>query len=66
MAHYIEKDKDYFAELITSEMGKPITQAKGEVAKSITHCKYYGKNLERFLKNDRVALETSDHAGVMY
>lgn len=33
--------------------------------KSIEHCKFYGKNLERFLKTDRVATEARN-SGVMY
>eukprot|EP00755_Sulcionema_specki_P005092 Sspe_Gene.4759::Locus_1563_Transcript_2_2_Confidence_0.800_Length_1542::g.4759::m.4759/K00135/gabD; succinate-semialdehyde dehydrogenase / glutarate-semialdehyde dehydrogenase len=49
-ASAILKDRvDEFARTITIEMGKPITEAKGEVLKCTTILEYYAANAERLL-----------------
>lgn len=44
-----ERVQDY-ATIITEEMGKPITQAKGEIEKCAWICEYYAQEGENFLK----------------
>jgi len=46
--------KEVLANLIVDEMGKPITQARGEIDKSIMHVKYYHKMAAEFLENEHV------------
>lgn len=52
--HLIE-EQDMLAELITQEMGKPITQAKAEVDKCIKLIDYYAEVSEEVLADDEVA-----------
>ncbi len=39
-AEIFERDADAFARLMTLEMGKPLAQAKAEVEKCATDCRY--------------------------
>lgn len=52
---YLVEEQDLLAELITQEMGKPITQAKAEVGKCIKLIDYYAEISEAVLANDEVA-----------
>jgi len=45
------------AEMITMEMGKPITQSIGEIDKSAWCCEHYAENLEQYLQDEAVATE---------
>ena len=53
----LESKSDSISKLITEEMGKPITQSKGEIAKCINHCLYYEANSKKFLRPRRVVTE---------
>ena len=53
----LEARSDTIAKVITEEMGKPITQSKGEVTKCINHCLYYEENSRKFLRPRRVVTE---------
>jgi len=53
----IDENANKYAELITTEIGKPIGQSLGEVKKSAAHCRFYAENLEKFLRTDRVKTE---------
>lgn len=59
VAVLLEKNKRHYAELITLEMGKPISEAEYEIAKVISTFDYYIKNAAGFLKNEIVATQAS-------
>ena len=48
-ADVFERDVDRLALLLTSEMGKPLGQARAEVMKCVDGLRYYAANAERFL-----------------
>ena len=61
VADLLEKDKDKHARLITTEMGKPISQARTEIAKCAWLSRYYAEKAEEFLapvKMDSTARES--------
>jgi succinate-semialdehyde dehydrogenase/glutarate-semialdehyde dehydrogenase len=49
LAHLLEEEVADLAALITSEMGKPITQARAEIAKCASVCRYYAEHAARIL-----------------
>lgn len=51
------KNKVNYATLITNEMGKPMTQAIGEIEKCARLCKYYAKESKRFLQPEMIQTE---------
>ncbi len=53
-ADILEADKDRFARLMTTEMGKPISGAVGEVEKCVWVCRYYAENAEHHLADQIV------------
>jgi succinate-semialdehyde dehydrogenase/glutarate-semialdehyde dehydrogenase len=53
----LESEKDEFARVMTTEMGKPIKSAREEAAKCAWVCRYYAENAERFLSDEEI--ETS-------
>ncbi len=53
-AEILETEKRRLGELMTIEMGKPITAAIAEAEKCATACRYYAGNAERFLADQPV------------
>jgi succinate-semialdehyde dehydrogenase/glutarate-semialdehyde dehydrogenase len=56
-AEILETEKRRLGELMTIEMGKPITAAVAEAEKCATACRYYAANAERFLADQPVQTE---------
>lgn len=52
IADGIERQKDELAELVTSEMGKPLKQAKGEIGKCIEMALWHAEHGEELLANE--------------
>jgi succinate-semialdehyde dehydrogenase/glutarate-semialdehyde dehydrogenase len=48
-ADIVEAEIETTARMLTTEMGKPITQARGEVAKCAKAMRFYADNAEKFL-----------------
>jgi succinate-semialdehyde dehydrogenase / glutarate-semialdehyde dehydrogenase len=55
-ADVFERDVEQLALLLTSEMGKPLAQARGEVMKCADGARYYAANAERLLTPRHVEL----------
>jgi succinate-semialdehyde dehydrogenase/glutarate-semialdehyde dehydrogenase len=49
--------KEQYAQLITEEMGKIISEARSEVEKCAWVCRYYADNASHFLRPERVATD---------
>lgn len=60
VATVLEARKDEFALLMTREMGKPIRQARAEVAKCATLCRYYSSRGPAFLAEGAVESDATE------
>jgi succinate-semialdehyde dehydrogenase / glutarate-semialdehyde dehydrogenase len=54
VSRILRKNKQTYARLITTEMGKPILQSQTEIEKCIWVCEYYAKNGAKFLENEYI------------
>ena len=59
-ANVLRSNKDKYAEIMTLEMGKPISQSIGEVEKCAWVCEYYAENAEGMLKKEIVETDGSE------
>jgi len=59
-ASLLRKNKQKYAEIMTLEMGKPITQSLGEVEKCAWVCEYYAENAELILKKEVIKTDASE------
>jgi succinate-semialdehyde dehydrogenase / glutarate-semialdehyde dehydrogenase len=57
LASILRERKRRYAEIITSEMGKPISQSVAEVEKCAILCDYYAENAEEMLRDEPVRTE---------
>jgi succinate-semialdehyde dehydrogenase/glutarate-semialdehyde dehydrogenase len=64
-AAILEKDKENYARVMTTEMGKTFRSAVDEAAKCAWVCRYYAENAERFLA-DEVVETTAKRSFVRY
>lgn len=59
-ADLLKENVDRYAETITLEMGKPISEARKEVQKCTWACEYYAANAERFLADELIESDASE------
>jgi succinate-semialdehyde dehydrogenase/glutarate-semialdehyde dehydrogenase len=60
VADILEQKADYHARIITTEMGKPISQSTAEVKKCAWVCRYYAENAESFLSTDKLESDAKE------
>src|ERR1700680_4929843 len=58
-ADIIDRDKEQFARMMTTEMGKTLRSAVDEAVKCAWVCRYYAENAERFLADEVVETPAS-------
>jgi succinate-semialdehyde dehydrogenase / glutarate-semialdehyde dehydrogenase len=49
-----ENEQDRLAQLMTLEMGKPLSEARAEAAKCATACRFYAEHAERMLADEPI------------
>jgi succinate-semialdehyde dehydrogenase/glutarate-semialdehyde dehydrogenase len=59
VADLLDARRESYARLITDEMGKLLTEARAEVAKCATGCRYYAEHAPRMLAPEAVATEAA-------
>lgn len=65
MARELRAGKEHFARLITEEMGKPVTEAAGEIEKCAVTCDFYAEAAPGFLADETIASNATD-SGVVF
>ncbi|MDX6805536.1 NAD-dependent succinate-semialdehyde dehydrogenase [Terrihabitans rhizophilus] len=56
----LREGRDKFAHLISTEMGKPLAEARAEIEKSAWCCNFYAENAQRFLADETVEASAAD------
>ena len=59
-AGVLRNNVDKYAETMTLEMGKPISEAKSEINKCAWVCEFYAENAERFLADEIIGTDASE------
>ncbi len=59
VANLLKANVDKYAETMTLEMGKPISEARGEIKKCAWVCEYYSEHAEQFLKDEYIETDAS-------
>ena len=57
LAEILKNKKDYYASLITTEMGKPINQSRAEIEKCAWICEHYALETEKYLEKRIIQTE---------
>jgi succinate-semialdehyde dehydrogenase/glutarate-semialdehyde dehydrogenase len=65
MADVFEQDADSFARTLTLEMGKPIAQARNEVAKCVGVLRYYAQHAAAMLADEPVTTTAAKHGSYL-
>jgi acyl-CoA reductase-like NAD-dependent aldehyde dehydrogenase len=60
LARILRAGRDRLATLITTEMGKPITEAEGEIEKSAVTAEYYAARSAEILADEPVSIDEQD------
>jgi succinate-semialdehyde dehydrogenase/glutarate-semialdehyde dehydrogenase len=60
LAHLLEQETADLAALITAEMGKPVAQARSEIVKCASVCRYYADQAERILAPEPIDIGSND------
>ena len=55
----LRKNKNEYAEMMSLEMGKPITESRAEVEKCAWVCDYYAENAQAFLADEIIKTDAS-------
>ncbi|WP_157592990.1 NAD-dependent succinate-semialdehyde dehydrogenase [Rufibacter tibetensis] len=50
----LASNTDYYAKIISLEMGKPLAQSRGEINKCALVCHYYAQHAEEFLQDEEI------------
>lgn len=66
LAEILEKNTERLSKIITLEIGKPLSQSRREVTKSIELIRYYAKNVDQFLKTDDLSVPNIKKSYVIY
>jgi len=59
-AEVLKENVDRYAETITLEMGKPISEARGEIKKCAWVCNFYAENSEQFLADELIETDAEE------
>ncbi|MDS0295044.1 NAD-dependent succinate-semialdehyde dehydrogenase [Halogeometricum luteum] len=66
IADVLRENEDEYAELMTEEMGKPVSQARGEIQKCAWVCEFYAERAAEFLQDERVGVHPEARTKVSY
>ena len=55
----LDRDKARLGHLITTEIGRPLAAAIGEIEKCVRVCRYYAENAHRFLADETIATDAA-------
>ncbi len=64
-ADILRENVEEYAQMITSEMGKPISESRAEVNKCAWVCEYYSENAEAFLESEEIKTD-AEHSFVRH